>query len=120
ATQANLEKTSGIIEVAETAQGLNRAAAQNFAASRLATYGVTAKTISFTTARVGLAVGQLLSVFLSQHQIVDEQLLISDIGIGWRMDTMRGTLDATPYFTVTCTNGYLSNSWATTLAQMGR
>src|SRR5207248_2112168 len=89
--QAQIDGTSGIVEVAETAQGLSSAGAAALAASREAVYTQKPTTITFTTARVGLAVGQLMSVFLPQHKLVDWEGLIVGIDINWRMD--RGVPD---------------------------
>jgi len=124
AAQAQIEGSgTGIVEVAETAQGLTSAAAAALAASRETMYTAKPTTINFTTPRGGLAVGQLTSVFLPQHALVDFECLITDIVVTWRKDNGipdRGFIDATPYFTITASSGYLMNSWQTTLAGLGR
>ncbi len=120
ATQAALENNSGIIEVVEVAQGLDRPAAQQLASSRRVEYGVGSLVLSCTTTRAGLAVGQFLSVFLSQHAIQDEQVLITDMVTSWQQDMTRGVLDHTPYFTITATSGPTKSGWQTTLSGMGR
>jgi hypothetical protein len=118
--QAQVDGTSGIVEVPETAPGLGRAAATQLASSRDIQYKAKSKTLICTTARTGLAVGQMLSVFLSQHQLTAVQMLITDMQTSYREDSMRGSTDATPYFTITAVSGPLLNSWSTTLAGMGR
>jgi hypothetical protein len=120
ATQAALENNSGIIEVVEVAQGLDRPAAQQLAVSRRVMYGQDSVTLGATTTRSGLAIGQLLSVFLPQHALEDVQVLITDMVTNWQQDMTRGVLDHTPYFTITATNGPLRSNWQTALSQMGR
>jgi hypothetical protein len=114
--QAALDGTSGIIEVAETAPGLNLAAAKQLAASRLAQYGLWARTLTCTTPRTGLAIGQLLHVFLPQHALTDMEMLITDIHVTFRNDVSRGSSDNVPYFTITAVSGPVLNSWSSTLA----
>lgn len=120
ASQAQLENTSGINEVAQTAPGLNRAAAAQFAASVEAKDSVKSQILTCTTARVGLAVGQLASVFLPQHQLNDWQGLISGMTTQWRSDGLHGPIDANPYFTITASSGPLLNEWSTTLAGLSK
>jgi len=120
AAQAALDGTSGLIEVPETAAGLNLSAAQQLAASRLTQNGVWPRIFSGTTPRTGLAVGQLLSCFVPVHALTNFQGLISDMSVVFRQDMSRGVNDAAPYFTITVVNGPVLNAWSQTLAGQGR
>jgi hypothetical protein len=118
-TQAGIDGTSGIIEVARTAPGVNLAASQQLAASDVQQYGVWPRTLVCTTPRVGLSVGMLLPVFLPSYGLEDWMGLITDLTITFRNDNSRGVMDAVPYFTITAVSGPVLNAWSTTLANRG-
>lgn len=117
--QAAIDQTSGIIEVASTAPGLNLAGTQQVASSTLQQQGVWPRTLTCTTPRVGLAVGMLVPVFLPSYGLTDWMGLITDLVITWRNDNSRGVMDAVPYFTITAVSGPLLAAWSTTLANRG-
>jgi hypothetical protein len=115
-TQAGIDGTSGIIEVASTAPGLNLAATQQLASSTLQKQGAWVRTLTCTTPRPGLATGQFLPAFIPTFKLEDWMGLLTDITITFRNDTSRGTMDAVPYFTITAVSGPILNAWTTVLS----
>jgi len=83
AAQAAIEGGTGIVEnvVDVTGQGVNRSAATSLANQLISRYGTAGRTLIFDTTRNGLAVGQLLSIFLPEHGIFDGQFFITQIEI---------------------------------------
>jgi hypothetical protein len=76
---AAIDGTSGIVEFIIDGTGLTYAAGLALAQAHNAQYSVRGKLINATTIHDGLAVGQLLSVFLPQHAIADSLFLIRSI-----------------------------------------
>jgi hypothetical protein len=83
ATLAAVQGGTGIVEAVEdrTGQGLDKAAGTTLANQLLDRYCITGRTIQFLTSRDGLDIGQYLSVFLPEHGLWDDQLLITNVQI---------------------------------------
>lgn len=120
ARRAAIDGTSGIVEIAETAPGLNNAAALQLAQSRIVQYGMDAQTIQGIVMRPGLAVGQLMSVFLSKHGIADQDFLITDIQTTWKKALVNGVMDQQPFYSISATSGPIVASWSTYQAGLNR
>jgi hypothetical protein len=120
AARALLEGTSGMVEVAETAQGLNNAAATQFAQSRLVQYALNGQTLQFTTLRSGLIVGQLLTAFLPQHGIADQDYIVSDCQTVWKTLKVNGITTMQPFYQVQATSGPLVPQWSTYQAGLNK
>ncbi len=105
ALMASIDGTSGIVTVIEQAQGLNSAAAQTLAQARIAQYAKLAKTISFTTNRPGLHMGQVLTVFLPQHGIQNESFLVTQVDYQPITALIGGSVTLLEQYKVTCTSG---------------
>lgn len=107
-----LDGTSGIVSVAEKADGLSSAAAQALALSRVKQYGVIdACTLTFTTARPGLRRGQLLTVFLPQHGLINQPFLITQVDYALFTAVVNGQATAYEQFKVQATSGPLVGDW---------
>ena len=108
---ASIDETSGVVTVVEQASGLNSAAAQALAVSRIAQYATFSITLQFTTCRPGLHIGQLLSITLPQHQLTDITALITACNYSEAITTINGVYTLVEYFAVTCTSGPIVGSW---------
>ncbi len=86
AALAAMEGGSGIVEAVEdvSKQNMTYAAAVVYAQQLLARYCVTGRTLTCTIFRNGLAIGQILSVFVSEEHLSNVQLLIRQIDIKMR------------------------------------
>jgi hypothetical protein len=76
---ATIDGTTGIVEVVEDGTGLTYASGLALAQSRVVQYAIRGKLINATTIHDGLAVGQMITVFLPEHGIADTQYLIRGI-----------------------------------------
>lgn len=76
-----IEGGSGIIEDVQdyTGQGLTLSAAQTLATQLIARYANAGRTLIFDTTRNGLAIGQMLTIFLPEQGIWDGQFLITQV-----------------------------------------
>jgi len=115
AALAAIEGGTGIVEsvVDVSKQGMLYAAAQTYAQQLLTRYSITGRTITFKTYRDGLAVGQLLPVFLPEENLFNAQLLITSIDI--TMQTKPGNAQLYSYL-VTATELPNKGSWQKLLA----
>lgn len=111
ALMASLDGTSGIVSVTEDGSGLNSAGAQALAQARIQQYATFAITLQFATCRPGLHIGQLLTVTLPQHGLLDVTFLITTINYGTAATTINGLLTLLETFTVTATSGPIVHQW---------
>jgi hypothetical protein len=100
--------TSGVVTVTEKADGLNLDAAIQLAVSRLSQYAKLSVDLDFTTIRPGLEAGQLLTIYLPQHGLVDETFLITSVDY---QPVQRGNSDLIEYFNIQCTSGPSVGTW---------
>lgn len=109
---AAIDKTSGVVTIVENASGLNSAAAQALAQSRLQQYSIIDSIdLGFTTGRPGLHIGQLLTVFLSQHQLINKTFLITKVDYSEAMVTANGIQTLYERFAVQATSGPIVSDW---------
>jgi hypothetical protein len=74
---------TGLVEAVSTAPtSTTAAAAAETAAAKLQKYAQGGATLEFTTMQTGLVEGQLLTVNLPEHNLINQQMLIEHIGIG--------------------------------------
>ena len=115
AALAATEGGTGIVEAVEdvTGQGLNKAAGINLANQLITRYGISGRTLIFTTRRNGLAIGQLLSIFLPEHGVTDGQFFITQVEVF----LMKNTADTQTWqYKVTASELPRQASWAKLLA----
>jgi|SRR5579859_780002 len=115
AEQQAIEGGTGIVEsvVDVTGQGYNKSAATALANQLLSRYGIAGRTLIFDTTRNGLAVGQLLSIFLPEQGIFDGQFFITQVEI----TLMKGGADSQIWwYKVTASELPKQASWAKLLA----
>ena len=117
---AALDGTTGIIEEAENGSGLNKAAIISKANGLLLQFAVSSKTLKFTTMRAGLAVGQLISVFVSPLGISDGTFLITDISTVWQTTVQNGVKVLQPFYSVTGVSGPVLGDWTRFIANLAR
>jgi hypothetical protein len=79
AALAAIDHTSGIVVNVEDGTGLTKAQGDALAQDRLNQYGVRGRLLKATTRRSGLAPGQLLPVFLPEHNIFDGLFLVRQV-----------------------------------------
>ena len=109
---AAIDQTSGVVTVTEKADGLNSAAAQQLALSRLQQYSIfDSIDLIFTTCRPGLRIGQLLTIFLSQHALANLTFLITQVDYREAIATVNGLQTLLEYFTIACTSGPIVGNW---------
>lgn len=74
---------TGIVEAVEnvTGKGVSRNAAFTIAEQLIARYSISGRTLVFDTSRNGLAIGQVLTIFLPEHGVWDGQFYIQSIEI---------------------------------------
>lgn len=118
ARRAALDGTSGIVEVTETAPGLDNATALTLAQARVAMYSINGQTLTFTTNRTGLAVGNLLTVFLPQHAITNVTFLITAMVSQWKSVQVNGVAYLLPFYDVTATSGATVRQWTALQANL--
>lgn len=113
---AAVEGGSGIVEdvVDMSNVSITLAAAQTYAQQLITRYGVLGRTFTFGTYRNGLAIGQILTVFLPEQNLSDVQLLITAITVS--LQTLPGNL-VLYYYLVTGTELPNIGSWQKLLAQ---
>ncbi len=80
---AAIEGGSGIVEAVEdvSSRQMTLATASPYAGQLLTRYGVLGRTITFKTYRNGLAVAQILPVFIPEENLFNAQMLIVSIDI---------------------------------------
>lgn len=110
---AVMEGSSGIVEASESIDGLSKAAADAKAAARLAENARLAITLSLTTRQSGLAPGQLVTVVIPKHALLDLQLLITSVSTQVRQQT-DGTL--LYWYAVEATSGPSLGNWSRALS----
>jgi hypothetical protein len=86
AARKNIEGGTGIIEsiVDMTGKGMLKSEAIALANQLIARYAIQGRTLIFDTSRPGLAIGQVLTIFLPEHGIWDGQFYIQSIEITLR------------------------------------
>jgi hypothetical protein len=107
---------TGIVEAVEdvTGKGVSRAAATTLANGLIARYANAGRTLIFDTSRTGLAIGQVLTIFLPEHGIWDGQFYIQSIEITLR----KGTNDTQVWwFKVSASELPKKASWAKLIGQ---
>lgn len=115
---AALDNTTGIISEAEDAGTLNKAGMITRASGLLTQFATTSKTLKFTTMRSGLAVGQLISVFVSPLGVVDGTFLITDIKTSWVSSVQNGASVIQPFYDVTAVSGPVVGDWTRFIANL--
>jgi hypothetical protein len=110
---ATIDETSGVVTVTENASGLNSAAAQALALSRIQQYAIfTSIDLAFTTPRPGLHIGQLLTVYLSQHGLINQNFLITQVDYTEAIATINGLATLLEYYAIQCTSGPIIGTWS--------
>lgn len=115
---AALDATTGIVEEAEDAGGLNKAGMIQRASGLLSQFAVKSQQLKFTTMRSGLAVGQLISVFVSPLGIADGTFLITDIQTQWKTTLVNGSVVVQPFYTITAVAGPIVGDWTRFIANL--
>lgn len=108
---AGLDNTTGIVEEAEDAGGLNKAGMIQRASGLLSQFATKSQQLKFTTMRSGLAVGQLISVFVSPLGIADGTFLITDIQRYWKTTLVNGSIIVQPFYDITAVAGPIVGDW---------
>jgi hypothetical protein len=103
-----LEGTSGVVTVVEKVDGLNMEAAQALAQSRIEQYAKLAIDTEFRTRRPGLEAGQFLPVFLSQHGLINDSFLVTDVTYE---PEAKQVASVEEFFTVKATSGPIVGQW---------
>jgi len=116
AARQAIEGGTGIVESVEdyTGKGLSKDAAIQLADQLLARYSIAGRTIIFDTSRNGLAIGQVLSIYLPEHGIWDASFYIQEIEI-----TLRKGIGDTQiwWYKVTASELPKKSSWAKLIGQ---
>jgi len=115
ALQQAIEGGSGIVESVQdvTGQGINKASAIALANQLLSRYGIAGRTLIFDTTRNGLQIGQMLTIFLPEHGILEGQFFITQAEIS----LMKGNADTQVWwYKVTASELPKKASWAKLLA----
>jgi hypothetical protein len=108
------EGGSGIVEQVEdvSSQNLSVAAAEAYGDSLLQSHGVIGRTINFTTRRTGLRVGQYLNAFISEHNLFDAAMLVTNINVS-AVIVADGANSKMEYrYSTTAIEGVNTGSWA--------
>jgi hypothetical protein len=109
---AAIDGTSGIVEKTESIPGLSQAAAQQVADARISQYAILSRDWKFTTTRAGLQPGHLLSVFVPEYNLLDQEFLVTDVTITIRQATdTSGNPDVLILYDVSCTDGTYLGHW---------
>lgn len=108
---AGLDNTTGIVEEPEDAGGLNKAGMIQRASGLLSQFAVKSQQLKFTTMRAGLAVGQLISVFVSPLGLSDGTFLITDIQRYWKSTLVNGSVVVQPFYDITAVAGPVVGDW---------
>ncbi|GIP38301.1 hypothetical protein J31TS4_15810 [Paenibacillus sp. J31TS4] len=107
----DLEQNSGINEdVEDEPETTNREAAFQSAGAKLAKYAKNGRRVKFRTARKGLEAGQIVTVNLPKHGLIDAELLIESVTIR----DMTGKL----IYEVSAAEGPEQGSWARVFERM--
>jgi len=117
AAMALLEGGTGIVENVEDhtndVPALSIAAATTLATQLIARYAITGRTLIFNTTRPGLALGQMLTIFLPEHGIFDTAFQINQIEI----TLQKGVNDTQVWkYKITCSELPKQASWAKIIA----
>lgn len=105
AARAAIEGGSGLYEALEDMPDITRSSlAMNYADGFLRKYGQIPLTLQFDTFQDGLASGQLLTVNLPEHGILNQQYLISEVDVA---DVKKTLLK----YTVTALSGERLGTW---------
>jgi hypothetical protein len=107
----SLDRTSGVVSVTEKADGLNQAAAEALALARIDQYAKLAVTITFTTNRPGLHMGQLLTVYFPQNALNNQTFLITQVDYQPLTAVINGQVSMLEFFKVQATSGPIVGSW---------
>jgi hypothetical protein len=108
----NLDNSTGIIDEGEDMSGLNKQAMIAKCAGLLSQFGQKSKTLSATTLRPGLAVGQLQCAFVGPLGVFAGAFLLTDIKGTWRtVGVGDGTVVQEASYAISGTSGPLAVSW---------
>ena len=106
ANRAAIDRSSGIIEEVEAApSGATKACMIVKADGLLTQCAVAGKTATFTTRRSGLAVGQLISMFVSPFVMFDGVFLITEVDMTWQTESHNGVKVLQPTFGIVAVQG---------------
>lgn len=105
AARAALDSTTGVIQEVEDGTGLSKIAMLQKMQGLLQQYAVDGRTFTFLTMRAGLASNQILTMFVPQFGVQDEQFLITDVSIVWQTTMANNVEVAQPFYSVTATSG---------------
>ncbi len=106
---AAITRLSGIVEAVEDASSMTVAQATTTGTQRLQRYGNIGRTLTFSTTRPGLAPGQQLMVFIPELNLVDAQLLITDVTITSNSASVSGGI--LYFYQITATEGPNLGNW---------
>jgi len=117
---AAVDQTTGIIDEGEDMSGLNKQAMIAKCSGLVNQFGQQNKTISFTTNRSGLAVGQLLPVFASPLGVFAGAFLLIQVKISWRVVGIGGgAIVQSPRFECQGVAGPQVLGWLRYLSRLG-
>jgi len=112
--------STGIIDEGEDMSGLNKQAMIAKCSGLVNQFGQQNKTLTFTTMRSGLAVGQLLPVFASPLGVFAGAFLLIQVKISWRVvGTGGGAIVQSPRFEVSGVAGPQVLGWLRYLSRLG-
>lgn len=117
--KAAVDGTDGIIALVEDVSTLNltKAAIIQLGQGRLDQYAIIGRTAKFTTMRSGLAVGQILPIFMPQFSVINGQFLITDVAPSW---ISIGSGGLQPFYSVTATEGPVVGNYTRFLANLAK
>jgi hypothetical protein len=113
---ARMNGTSGIVEVVENVAGLSMVAADALAQARIDQYAILSRNWAFSTRRSGLAVGQMLRVFVPELNIVNVPFFITDVAT-----TIKQAADGSLlyFYDVKATEGPIVGRWSKLFEALG-
>lgn len=108
---AALDGTTGIIDELEDGSGLDKLGALSKGYGLIQQYAQTRRTAKFETLRAGLAVGQLLAIFLAPIGVFAGAFLVTDVQTTWYTTNQNGTNIIQPWYTVQAVDGPIIGDW---------
>jgi hypothetical protein len=109
----------GVVESVEdvSEQGLDVNGAEDYGDAKLAEFGVLGKTLSFQTTRPGLAPGQYLPVFIPEHDLWDEKMLVTSVELSQKISYDSGVPTQMYFYDIQADSGPNLGSWAKLLSK---
>jgi hypothetical protein len=102
---------TGIVVNVEDGTGLTKAQGDVLAQARLNQYSKIGRLLKAATRRVGLAPGQIFTVFLPEHNLFDTQMLIRSVKTSLTTEGPTGAMVQQGWFTIEATSGADLGDW---------